>query len=285
MFRLWRSNLITFKNATFTACVQTLFAFLLLGVAQFIQGITYKDPANSSYTPSPTSDKTTYTIIIQEVFFILGILFSTLSALTIALVWMEVAEKAKKFLRASPETMIPWTRRFLLVFEVVIACGMVASIATSQSHIGVGFGVIAAIVAIFVYIIGFCRLRREIMEINSDSGVKSYRQVMRDIAITAFGALLSLFGVIINSIYIVVHTNWKNYALPNMIPGVVVAWQLIVTFLILMDCFVLASLFKTTKKYLENFQTSQNSAIGTLVDGSYKGKEDDKSSAQVNNIT
>ena len=88
--------------------------------------------------PFPTSDKKARTQAVREVFFILSIACTTISALTIALVWYEVAEKAKRLHRKALGSLIPRTRIALFIFELIVIPAMIICTAL-YDQLGVGY--------------------------------------------------------------------------------------------------------------------------------------------------
>ena len=210
----------------------------------------------ASFTPTPTTDKTTFTVVTQEIFLILSIMATILSALTIALIWIDVAEKAKKLAKRDAGTLIPRTRRFLQIFELIIAIGMVISCILFLQYIAFALGFLAAACGIVLYCLGLYRIHKELSVLNQDSKSRAYRDVISEIGTTAIGASCLLIGIIVMCLFILVDSSlyyWKNVSIPNAIPSGVLSFQIIVCFLSALDLVVLVSLLRQTRRYIAHF--------------------------------
>ena len=235
-------------------------------ISQLIQGISYGSIENFTNN-EPDSIKS------QIVFLGLAVFTSGLSALSTSLVWLEVAMKAKKFTRASPETVIPRTHRFVQCYEIFIITGIIATLVSFSSIVGFMFIFPAAFIACVVYIFGFLQLLHELNRING----KSYN-VIREITITAFATLLSFAGMTSCVMFFILHkNNWRNEATPNHIPGVIIASQLVITFLIIFNYIVLV--------YYSRMVSIQRNKVQASEEKSLKQRKQDSAEISVRSPT
>ena len=259
-------NLISYRNSFSMATGQNFFGFLFLLLAELILVVSlYYPNQDVTYVSSPTASKDMNDVILRDIFLIFSIISTMLSSLTIALVWIDFAQKARKLARNETQTTIPKTRTFLIVFEILLTAGMILACIFQDPNFAILFGMLTAICAIVLYTVGMTRLIKELSYLanrskDSDSTLEktqSYRRVILEIVITCSAAYLCLFGVVGNCLVVLVYfsTNWRSYSFPGFIPSPIISLQLILTFLVLFEWVVLVSLtmqiqriIKTKKK-------------------------------------
>jgi len=159
---------------------------------------------------------------------------------------------------------------------------MILACALEDPNLAILFGMLTAICAIVIYTVGMTKLIGELSFLenrtkDSESTLRktrNYRHVILEIAITCFAAYLCLFGVIGSCMVVLVYfsTDWRLYSFPWSIPSVVIALQLILTFLVLFEWVILVSLLlqmlrmiETKKKIQGEFGSMLRSACLLLV--------------------
>ena len=231
------------------ATVQILAAFVFSIIDQSFKIFEANAPLFFEI-PTPTSDKIIKTQAVREVFFILSIACTTLSALTIALVWNEVAEKAKKLHHRGLGSLIPRTRTALVIFEVCIIPAMIISEALYFQVLSVLLAVLIILVTFVVYSVGYCKIRQQLATMSelSPSTKTVYKKVVDEIFSVAAGIIVMDFSLLGLIIVVLVNVNWRESSPPNSVPLLIIIWQALVGCLLSIDYIILFALKRVTKR-------------------------------------
>jgi len=256
-FRLWRNKLLSLHDVTSGSAVQLTVAFLCISIHQIISAVEVETPSLEVRVISPTADKEATTETLREIILVIAVCCTVIAGLTIALVWVDVAERARRMIHRGLDSSIPRTRRAVLVFEVTIVFVMIAACALDAPNIAVFVGLFVVVVCMVFYVVGFYRIAvelRAMVSIATETNKKYYSSVMIEISRIAIVVVLCEVAVFIICIVIIVTgvANWKENSLPNAIPPPVIAWQLLPTALLGLDGALLTGLFKATNRRITN---------------------------------
>ena len=268
-WRLFRSAKVGLFEVTSMANLQVLIMFLVVAVAEAFGIAEVVDPLLSTESATPTSEKIASTKVVREVFFVLGVLSVIVAAISIALVWVEVGERARKMAHRTASTLIPQTRKAAFGFEGFVAVSMIAACAAMVPFVAVIIGIIAIVVVTALYFVGYSKIYHELKSVSSvaaESNKTYYRNVILEIRRTTLAIIGCSFLLIAVCVTIVVLSlsDWKQTAPPGLIPGVVVAWQILHFAMILFGCVLLHSLRNATARKVAHNKTSDHSGSGVI---------------------
>jgi len=220
--------------------MQLFFGFLSIGISQALGIAETVKPSLYLEIPYPKSEKYMITHLPREILFVLGALNGVLAGVTIGLVFIDIAEKART-MSTMNQTTIPKVRKFLLIFQAGIAFAMILCCALSYARIAVVFGMIVAVCVTVVYIVGFVKINIEMQKLisssthqqnenaNSANEAKSaYSKVIREIRDSTLFIAFFNIGVIISGMIVLTKGSYWKDSDPATIPPSVVGWQVIV---------------------------------------------------------
>ena len=243
--------MFSLRNSTSIATAQTFFGFLFLLLAELILVVSLYYP-NQYITYVSTTGKDLNYVLLRDVFLIFSIILTMLSSLTIALVWIDFAQKAKSLARNEAQTTIPRTRALLIVVETLITAGMISACVFEDPTFAILLGMLTASCAVIIYTIGMTKLIRELSQLTNPTKVsdstsgktRTFRRVIFEITIVCLAAYICLFGAIGNCMVVLAYfsIDWRVYSVPGSISSVVISLQLTLTFLVLFEWVVLISL-------------------------------------------
>lgn len=264
-YTLIRVAKVGWKDSSFTANVQVFFAFILIGFSQVLNGFESQRPDLATKSANPTGEKIAATKVTREILFVFGVCSVIVAAMTIALVWLEVAERARRMAHRTAQTMIPNTRKGVIVFEVILVCAMIAVCAALLPSIAVVIGIIAILIVLSTYVAGFIKIYAELKSVSSiaaENNKVMYRTVIKEIQKTAAGTVLCAITLLVLCIVIAALSaaDWKQSSAPGKIPPIVVAWQILPMTIVLLAMNLLHAMRKATARKINAGKTSDFSA-------------------------
>lgn len=264
-YTLIRTAKVGWKDSSITANIQVFFAFFLIGISQILNGLESQRPDLATKSTTATNEKASETKVPREIIFVFGVCSVITAAMTIALVWLEVAERARRMAHRTAQTMIPNTRRTVVAFEVILVCAMIASCAALMPSIAVVIGIIAILVVLGVYVAGFVKIYSELKSVSSIAAENNkimYRTVIKEIQKTAAGTVCCAITLLVLCIIISVLSadDWKQSSAPGRIPPIVVAWQILPMTIVLLAINLLHAMRKATARKISSGKTSDFSA-------------------------
>jgi len=247
-------------------------------VHQILIAIEVEIPSLAVVLPSPTADKIATTQTAREIILIGAICCTVIAGLTLALVWVDLAERARKMIHRAVGSTIPITRRLVGLFEFVVIVLRVVLCILNVTSIAVVVAIIVIIVCLVFYVVGFWKIYKEIQAISSvaaETNKKFYSAVMYEIVRTARMVIVCEVALLILAIVIVVYDgigNWKVTSTLNAIPPAVIAWQLLPLAIYGLDGTLLIGLSNATKRRIAS-KTSDFSAKSHDEKGSTGNKD------------
>jgi hypothetical protein len=263
--RLYKVKRLSWKEPTSTSSVQILFTFVFMIVWEVFTVIEARDSSLAMQVASPHGEKIASTKLTREIFTILSVLLVITAAMTIALVWIEVAERARRMTARAAESVIPGTRRFVIAFEVILSIAMISAIGAQYTSVGLIFGIISVCIVGGFYVFGYFRITMELKAVSSvvnESSKTMYQGVIKEIRTIAMGTALWAFSIFIICVVLTSYSlsNWKQTGQPgNSIPPAVVAWQVLPLALFAFALTLQIGLSKATARKIQAGKTSDMS--------------------------
>jgi len=276
---LLRHHLLTWNDVSSSSALQLTIAFFLMIAHQIITAIEVENPSLAVFLPSPTADKIPTTQTAREIILIGAICCTVIAGLTLALVWVDLAERARKMIHRRVGSTIPITRTVVVLFEFVVIALMVVLCILDVTSIAIVVTIIVIIVCLVFYVVGFWKIYKEIQAISSvaaETNKKYYSAVVYEIARTALMVIVCEVALLILAVVIVLDDgigNWKVTSTPNEIPPAVIAWQLLPLAIYGLDGALLIGLSNATKRRIAS-KTSDFSAKLHDEKGSTGNKDD-----------